>query len=304
MRVGIFYSSISNPKKFTNKNDLMNEFKMGVEVSGHQAISYMDQSLDVKDLDAGFILGYTLQNNFRRMIIESLEKHGVFRIFVDSNILSYANPGHEWHRYSLNSVYPQEGIYQFGDIDKTKWDTYSKFHNITLKPYRTTGDHILIFCQRPKGWNLFGNDQHRWLDKTITKLKKHTDRPIVIRMHPGDGTRFAQIEVLQKRYGDLIRISSNEHILQDLKDCWCTVGYNSTPNVVSLIEGVPSIITDPAHSWSIGISGTFLNTIENPIMPDREEWVHRIANIHWSNDEVTSGKLWSHISEYISSVQK
>jgi hypothetical protein len=162
----------------------------------------------------------------------------------------------------------------------------------------------LIFCQRPKGWNLFGNDQERWLDKTITKIRKHSDRPIVVRMHPGDGSRFAQIEILKKRYGDMITISDNPHILQDLKNCWCTVGYNSTPNVVSLIEGIPSIITDPFHSWSSGISGTMLNTIENPIMPDREEWLHTIANIHWSNDEVKSGKLWSHIKDYISSAPR
>lgn len=304
MRVGIFYSSISNPKKFTNKNDLMDNFKLGVETAGHEAIPYIEQTLEIDKLDAGFILGYTLQRNFRRMIIESLEKRDIYRIFVDSNILNYATPSHEWHRYSLNSVYPASGIYIFGELDKTKWDVYSNFHDVTVKPYRTTGDHVLIFCQRPKGWNLFGNDQERWLDKTITKIRKHSDRPIVVRMHPGDGSRFAQIEILKKRYGDMITISDNPHILQDLKNCWCTVGYNSTPNVVSLIEGIPSIITDPFHSWSNGISGTMLNTIENPIMPDREEWLHTIANIHWSNDEVKSGKLWSHIKDYISSAPR
>jgi hypothetical protein len=304
MKIGIFYSSISNPNKFSNKRELMDNFKMGVENSKDEPICYHDQSLDVKNLDAGFILGYTLQKNYRYMVIDSLSKNNSYRIFADSNILHYANPSHEWHRYSLNAVYPTTGTYFFGELDKSKWDTYSKFHNVELKPYRTTGNHIVIFCQRPNGWNLFGNNQERWLDKTITKLRKHTHRPIVIRMHPGDGKRFTQIEILKKRYDSSITVSENPHILQDLKDCWCTVGYNSTPNVVSLIEGVPSIITDPANSWSNGISGSMLNTIERPYMPDREEWIHRIANIHWSNDEVRSGKLWSHIRDYILSVQK
>lgn len=305
MRVGIFYNSISNPKKFSNKHDLMENFKAGVLANNDEAIDYVDLDLNVDGLDAGFILGYTLQDNLRSMIIKSLTKHGIPRIFVDSNILQYSNPSpsHTWHRYSMNSVYPNTGVYFFDELDREKWSIYSKFHNVTLKPYREDGSHILIFCQRPKGWNLFGNDQERWLDKTITKIKKHSERPIVIRMHPGDGTRFKQIEVLKARYGNSVHISENPSIIQDLHDCWCTVGYNSTPNVVSLIEGVPSIITDPLHSWSNGISGEKLNSIENPIMPDRDEWLHKIANIHWSNYEVITGKLWGKIRTYLESTQ-
>jgi hypothetical protein len=303
MQVGIFYSSISNPTKFSNKTMLMDNFRIGVESSNDIPVNYMDYSLNMEHLDAGFVLGYTLQDNFRKIIINSLIEKNIPRIFVDSNILGYANPNHKWHRYSLNSVYPDDGIYFFGELDKTKWDTYSKFHNVELKPWRNTGNHILIFCQRPKGWNLFGINQERWLDKTMTKIRKHSDRPIIVRMHPGDGSRFKQIEVLNQKYGNSIIISQNQNITDDLKNCWCTVGYNSTPNVVSTIEGIPSIITDPIHSWGQGISGEKLNTIEDPIMPDREEWIHRIANIHWSDEEIYSGKLWSMIKNYISSVR-
>lgn len=304
-KVGIFYNSISNPHKYQNKTLLMDNFKQGAYISGAEIKEFHSKPCEIdNDLIAGFILGYTLEDNFRKHIITTLENNNSYRIFVDSNILNYANPAHEWHRYSLNSVYPTDGIYFFDELDKTKWDTFSKFHGVTLKSWRRSGNHILILCQRSTGWNLLGNNQERWLHKTITKIRKHSDRPIVIRMHPGDRGRFELTKKIKQHYtGQLITVSENPNIIQDLRNCWCTVGFNSTPNVVSLIEGVPNIITEPTNSWATMCAGTKLNTIENPMTPDRSEWIHTISNIHWSNEEILSGKLWSKISNYISSVR-
>ncbi len=304
MKVGIFYNSIRNPAKFSNKVDLMDNFKAGVLANGDEVVDYHDNQLPDQDLDAGFVLGYTLEENFRRKIIDILRAKKVPQIFVDSNILHYARKEHEWHRYSLNSVYPNDGVYLFGAMDPDKWATYSQWHGVELQPWRQQGQHILILCQRPKGWNMFGNDQDHWLEKTIDKIRKiDVKRHIVIRMHPGDGSRFKQIAKLNKRYPhktSRISISTNENIRDDLINCWCVVGYNSTPNVVSVIEGVPAYIEDPLHSWAADVAFSNLNDIVAPPMPDRTEWINKIANIHWSNQEVRTGKLWASIKQYIS----
>jgi hypothetical protein len=303
MKVGIFYNSISNPAKFSNKTMLMDNFKEGVESQGDEVIEYRGNTLPDQPLDAGFVLGYTLEDNFRNKIITSLKAQKTPPIFVDSNILHYARKEHEWHRYSLNSVYPGNGEYFFQQLDHSKWATYSQWHGVELKPWRegARGQHILILCQRPKGWNMFGNDQDQWLDKMIDKIRKYEPkRPIVVRMHPGDGSRFKQIEKIQKRYGKRILVSDKDNIRDDLVNCWCTVGYNSTPNVVSAIEGVPGYIEDPRHSWAADVAFTDISQILNPPMPDRSEWIHKIANIHWSNDEVRAGRLWAAIKNYIS----
>lgn len=303
MKVGVFYNSISNPAKFSNKVMLMDNFKEGVLSQGDQVVDYQGNRLPDNDLSAGFVLGYTLEDNFRRKIIDRLRDLKIPAVFVDSNILHYSRKEHEWHRYSLNGVYPNNGVYFFGALNKQKWSEYSQWHGVDLKP-RPAGhsnQHILILCQRPKGWNMFGNDQDAWLDKMIDKIRKiEATRPIVVRMHPGDGTRFKQIEKLQKRYGDSIKISEAENIRQDLVDCWCTVGYNSTPNVVARIEGVPGYLEDPTHSWAREVSFTDLRDIVNPPLPNRIPWVDQIANIHWSNQEVRSGQLWTAIKQYIS----
>lgn len=299
MQVGIFYNSISNPAKFSNKVMLMDNFKAGVLANGDNVIEFHSNQLPDKPLDAGFVLGYTLEDNFRKKIINCLKDQGSASVFVDSNILHYSRKEHEWHRYSLNSVYPDTGTYFFGTLDANKWATYSNWHNAELKPWRTTGEHILIFCQRPKGFNMF-IDQEAWLDDTIAKIRQHSSRPIMIRMHPGDGTREKQIHKIQKKFGDTVTISTHENIRDALVNCWCTVGINSTPNVVAAIEGIPGYIEDTVHSWATDVAFTNLSQLENPPLPERSNWINKIANIHWSNDEVKSGQLWSAIKQYIS----
>jgi hypothetical protein len=302
MKVGIFYNSISNPAKFSNKTMLMDNFRTGVQSQGDQVVEFHSNQLPDQQLDAGFVLGYTLEDNFRKKIIDQLRLRKTPAVFVDSNILHYARPEHEWHRYSLGTVYPDSGTYFFQDLDRSKWQRFSDWHNAPLKPWRTTGDHVMILCQRPKGFNMF-LDQDTWLEKTVDKIRKHTQRPIMVRMHPGDGTRFKQIEKIQKRYGATVSISEHANIRDALVNCWCTVGINSTPNVVAAIEGIPGYVEDTRRSWAADVAFTDLAQIENPALPDRTEWAHKIANIHWSNQEVVSGQLWSAIKQYISSAR-
>jgi hypothetical protein len=299
MKVGIFYNSISNPAKFSNKVMLMDNFRTGVISQGDTVVEFRENALPNQPLDAGFVLGYTLEDNFRKKIINTLATQNTPSIFVDSNILHYSRREHEWHRYSLGSVYPDTGTYFFQDLDCTKWATYSQWHGANLKPWRATGDHILIFCQRPKGFNMF-IDQETWVDTTIANIRQYSDRPIMIRMHPGDGTREKQIHKIRKKHRKAVGISYHENIRDALANCWCTVGINSTPNVVSAIEGIPGYIEDPRHSWAADVAFTDLSLLENPPMPDRSQWVNKIANIHWSNQEVKSGQLWSAIKRYIS----
>lgn len=275
---------------------------MGVESQGDSVVKYMDQTVPDEKLDAGFILGYTLENNFRRRLIDWLKKRNVPTVFVDSNILHYARSEHEWHRYSVNGVYPDTAQYFFGDIDPNKWHTYSSWHSTTLKPWRTAGRHILVLAQRPHGWNMQGVDQSQWLDSVITSIQRHSGRHIRIRMHPGDGKRDTEIKRLQHRWGRAVQISHALNIRDDLANCWSSVGYNSTPTAVSVIEGVPVYVADPVRSWAQGVCYNNIAEIENPPCPDRSQWVNRIANIHWSNQEVRQGRLWTAIKHSISSV--
>lgn len=303
MQVGIFYNSISNPRKAPHKVALMDNFRQGVVANGDIAVDFKDAALPTHSLNAGFVLGYSLAENLRGRIIQWFATNRVPLMFVDSNILHYARPEHEWHRYSLNTVYPDTGVYFFDQVDNSKWSRYSQWHGVELQPWRQHGNHILILCQRPQGWNMAGTVQDDWLDQTIQKIRQHSQRPIVVRLHPGDGTKQQQIARLNEKYQGSILVSAKSNIREDLVNCWCAVGFNSTPNAVAAIQGVPVYVQDPLRSWAADVAFTDLSLIENPPLPDRQAWVNKIANIHWSNQEVREGQLWSAVRKYISAVR-
>ncbi len=301
MKVGIFYSSIANIHKAPHKEALMDAFKSGVKSQGDTAIDFRTAGASIPDVDAGFVLGYTLENNYRKKIIDTLKIQKSKIIFVDSNIYSYGRSAHFYHRYSVNSVYPVDGEYFLGnDLDYSKSETILKYHKLDLQPWRTNGTHILVLAQKTMSWNMLGRNGLEWVHDIVKRIRKLSDRPVVIRLHPGD-KKFNDKNRLEliKHYGTKnVKVSNNENIKDDLKYAWCAVGYNSTPNCASIIQGVPVFIDDPLNSWASGVAFEDLNQIDNPPMPDRTDWLHKIANIHWSNDEIASGLYWKRFKTF------
>jgi hypothetical protein len=301
MKVGIFYSSIDHIHKAPNKTAVMDAFANGARVNGDEIVEIRNRDT-IPNVDIGFVLGYTLANNYRRSVIDTLSNRGSRLVFVDSNIFSYKIKNVDYHRYSIDTVYPSTGHYLFNqDLDLNKWPIISKYHKVNLKPWRTSGNHILVLSQRTLSWNMLGKNGNEWTIDIVKKIKNYTDRPIIVRLHPGD-TRYNEINAknIEREFGNSINVSSNLKIEDDLKDAWCSVGYNSTPNCVSAFEGVPVYVEDPINSWASDVSFDNLELIENPPTPDREDWIHKLSNIHWSNEEVNNGKLFKLIKEYIS----
>lgn len=301
MRVGIFYSSISNIHKALHKQNLMDSFRQGVTACGDTAIDFRNRSQYITDLDAGFVLGYTLENTYRRKIIDTLKLIRSKIIYVDSNIFSYGRDQHQYHRYSVNSVYPTDGEYFLGNISNNhKIKEILAYHRLEIKPWRLTGNHILVLGQRTMSWNMINRNGLDWIVNITNRIRQYSDRKIVIRLHPGDKTYDTENrrKLSQLFSGTNITVSTNPNIRQDLCNAWCSVGYNSTPNCASVIEGVPVYLDDPLNSWAHDVGFSNLNQIETPPTPDRDLWLNKIANIHWSNAEIASGKYWRRFKEF------
>jgi len=136
----------------------------------------------------------------------------------------------------------------------------------------------------------------QWLDETIRNVKGFTDRPIVVRPHPGD-----------KKWRNYLRIThegvslSTNHIKQDLQGAWATVLHNSSPAVASSIEGVPVFLTDPNPEFSQAaeVSNTNLKRLEDPKMFDRQAWIEKLSMCHWNFDELRSGEAWQFFRKFI-----
>ena len=308
--VAIYHKSIPNTKS-QEKVDLLRFFSQGVNVQGDTAIDSTDYRY--MPTDVGVIQGWVniggaksgAHLTLRNTVVEQQALRNKYTVAVDSNLFLYANTTNDLHylRYSFNGIFPNTGIYCDTNIDPNRWQKLSKNLNLSLKDYRTHGDHILLCLQRNGGWSMGSVDVQDWAIRTINTLRQHTDRPIVIRAHPGDKSSREYLDPRNPKcrikFSKAVRLSTNANLVDDLHNCWAAVNYNSSPVVGAAIEGVPIFVLDPTRSQCTEIANTDLSQIETPQMPNRQPWVERLSMFHWNFDELKSGECWQHMKNFI-----
>ena len=143
-----------------------------------------------------------------------------------------------------------------------------------------------------------------WAIETITKIRQYTDRPIVIRLHPGDKQSKLLLTPGNPKcrlpLSNTIRLSNNRSIIDDLKNCWAAINYNSSPVVAAAIEGIPIFVADKDKSQCSEIAND-IEKIETPILYDRQHWAERISMFHWKFEELANGSAWAHMRQFINS---
>ena len=307
--VNIYHNSVPNQKN-PEKIQLLQNYSTGVKAVGDKKSDIYDYTYrpsDVAVIQGWLGPGKATSNhlNLRKNVIENQLKNGKYVVAVDSNLFLYSNTENPLHylRYSFNGVFPKTGIYCDTIIDPSRWQKISQNLNLTVKDYRTSGNHILLLFQRNGGWSMGTKDIQDWAIETIQTLRKFTDRSIRIRLHPGDKTTQNIIKpgnpACRIPFSSTITLSQNPKLVDDLKDCWAAVNYNSSPVVGAAIEGYPIFVLDPEKSQCAEIANTDLSKIENPNLPDRQQWLNRLGMFHWNFDELKSGECWAHMKQFI-----
>jgi hypothetical protein len=283
---------------------ILDNFCHGVIQSGDTAIAHRGTTAIA--CDVALIQGFVHQHGksaphlqLRQEAVDLQKRNGKRSLIVDSNLFLYADPKNTktYLRYSFDGIFPTTGFYFDQDVDPARWEQISRDLGIGLKPWRTHGNHILICLQRNGGWSMRGLDVVQWMNSIILEIRKYSNRPIVVRTHPGDKKIGGYLKINHKS----VSLSSNINLKEDLKNAWATVVYNSSPSVASIIEGVPAFLTDtqPQHSQSVAVANTDLSKIENPVMVDRQSWIERLSMCHWKFDELKSGEAWKFFRQYI-----
>jgi hypothetical protein len=300
-----YYGGIPARNNNPEKPLILDNFIHGVIASGDNGVAH--KGMNIIPADVALIQGFVHEHGkaaphlmLRKAAVDTQKQLGKRSLIVDSNLFLYADPGNtkRYLRYSYDGVFPTTGFYFDTDVDPGRWQKLSSSLGITLKPWREHGEHILICLQRNGGWSMRGLDVMTWLDNTINEIRKYSKkRPIVVRAHPGDKKARQYLRVNHKN----VQISRSPTLLDDLRNAWATVVYNSSPAVASSIEGVPVFLTDPQpmHSQAYAVANTDLSKIENPNLPERQEWIERLSMCHWNFDELRSGEAWQFFRKYV-----
>jgi len=299
-----YYGGIPPGNTNLEKPKILDYFIEGVRKSGDNGIQH--RLMTAIPCDVALIQGYVHEHGkqaphltLRRQAIDLQKQTSKKSLIVDSNLFLYVNKTNPLHylRYSFDGVFPTNGFYFDTHVDSNRWNQVSKDLNLSLKTWRTSGNHILICLQRTGGWSMQGLDTISWLHGVITQIRKFSDRPIIVRTHPGDRKIKSILQLNLKN----VSISQNDSLITDLFSAWATVVYNSSPSVASIIEGIPAFITDPnpRNSQSFDVGNFDISKIENPIMPDRQQWIEKISMCHWKFDELRSGAAWQFFKRYL-----
>jgi len=162
---------------------------------------------------------------------------------------------------------------------------------LLLKPWREQGNHILICGQHER--SLQWQDMPRmstWVMQTIDKIQQHTDRPIVFRPHPR-----CRLEAIEHQYKNVSR-QEPKHINGTYDDfdmgfnnAWATISWSSNPGIHSILEGVPAFVSPHSLAYDAANDIDFLHDIENPLTPDRQQWLNDYAWTEFTVEEISQG---------------
>lgn len=177
----------------------------------------------------------------------------------------------------------------FGDSGNN--NARSNALGLLLKPWRTNGEYILICGQHDKSLQWQGMpSMSNWLMQTISEVRKHTDRPIIFRPHPR-----RPLPHIEKEFKNVYR-QDPQHVKDTYDDfdmgfdnVWATISYSSNPGIHSIIEGVPAFVSTHSLAYPVGNDIDFLHDIEQPVMPDRTQWLNDYAHTEWTLDEIAQG---------------
>lgn len=295
MKIIIFYNTLKANRIDERFEEIQKTFQNCKVARGYcKEISKCDLAIIQGWMKVG---GKGPHNEFRRRIIEHQLQTKKHVLSIDGNIFNFVIKG-KYFRYSIDGIFANTGYYFDDIIDPSRWDTMKKDIGYDLKPWRMNGNHVVILMQKDSGWTMENRGSIEWCSETIDEIRKHTNRQIVIRTHPSDTKIKEKYELLSKSKN--VMLSQSSDIREDLDNAWCAISYNSSPGAVSAMEGIPVFIMDKDYRKSPAflVGNTDITKIEDPIMPDRTEWIQRIAMSHFSVDDIKSGLLWKEVSQY------
>lgn len=238
---------------------------------------------------------FILDSNKPFIVTES----AVFR----RNMVQPPNPM-AYHRYSWTSYFQNEGNYCNQNSPPDRWLRIKEEQNIEIKPWRKTGKYILVILQRPGDSSLKNLiKQHKsyegFVKYTLDEIKKHTHKPIRVRMHPL--RQEQQLEVLKNFDVEISDNTQGAELLEggnglyaDLADAHAVVGFNSNALTESVCEGIPTF-SMCASSMAWDCSNKDLKDLDNPIMFERNRWLYNLGYCQWREDEISNGDPWFHL---------
>jgi len=261
----------------------------------------------------------TLHNRLYRKypwVFDMVQKSGKPWIVVEAPMFRKNHVVHPWqgayYRWSWYSYFRDVGNYCNQNSPGDRWERIQQEQNIKIQPWqKNRGDYVLFVMQRPGDTSLSPIDPiyhsyEEYIYRTITNIRKNTNRPIRIRLHPQSHSKQLPLLLRALTIPD-VSISDNskeifkasieggDSLENDLAGAWAVIGFNSNSLTESACLGIPTWSLHPSSmAWEA--SHYYLTQIEKPnVNIDRTQWLYNLGYTQWRQDEVVAGLPFQHL---------
>ena len=239
-------------------------------LSGSKGVFAGSKNLDSLDVDVPI----AVRGIAKRKVMHKAIEDGRPFYYIDTGYFGNAKTK-KYHRISKNSLQ-----FNLPIRNNCSDDRFIKT-GVQIRK-KSLGKNVLLCPPSQKALAYWNVNLTQWLDETTTEIKKHTDRPIVVREK-------------QNRH---IRTNDDTMEMALSRDIHCMVTYNSIAAVESLILGKPVFTMGPNAAEPL--SNTDLSRIENPMIPsvDRiREFCCNLAYAQFTPAEMIDGTAWRILQE-------
>lgn len=299
MKVTIYSKSANHPK--FDRTLMM--FATGVIDSGDDCFLSYDETY--YDCDVAVIFGSwkdrdILHHNVKREIISKAKQFIVLETPLIGRGPVKDVMDDEWYRIGLGGFLADTGTFYRGNKGPDRWDIIRKHFGITLNGSDRKGkDNIVVALQLPQDASLRGASIEKWARDTCLAIRTQSDRPIII--------RFPQIprnwdvpplEVARKLPNVEFQMGTKDNLIPTLQSAHCTVTYTSGFAIDSLLNGTPTIATNPGN-FAYSIAPHTVDGIDDIKMPPRDQWLYNLSYCQWHLTEIENGLPWRHLRQLL-----
>ena len=193
--------------------------------------------------------------------------------------------GTTW-KVGLNGI-NRDAFFGDGGNDSSR----AKRLGLELKPWKTDGQYILICGQHDKSLQWQGMPRmSNWIMDTIETIQSYSKRPIIFRPHPRCRLDAIEHQYKNVRRQDPVQIAGTyDDFDMRFSNIWATISYSSNPGIHSIINGIPAFVSTHSLAYDAANDIDFLHDIENPVRPDRQQWLNDYAWTEFTLEEISAG---------------
>ena len=261
----------------------------GVKLHGHKA--FVASQLEAgNNCDVAVFFGF---RNPKPQVARMLEKQDVMSLVME---MPYFRPP------LVSEKYYQLGVGQLNWLPPREHNLPSyRFEALNLLQGNLRGQdgHVLLCGQVPE------DAQHHfkraemidWLYFVVGTVRQYSDRDIIYRPHPKLFREYVRSPLINLVGVNGTVRSDERPLVEDLRNAWAMVTYNSTSGNEALLNGIPVFCDECAIYSEVGNTNLF--QIESPELPDTLDYFSRLAFAQWTEEEIAEGEAWEFIENYL-----